>query len=133
MSELPERKVLKEILLKLKTKTITSQERYNLAAKEVNSIFKGVSERAIKRGGPLPPKEELILLTTLDDAVKMFIINTYGVLEDIRLYIEALEHYCAELDKTLWDAIEQAKKEAEEQIKKQEELMKRKSPESYIK
>ena len=63
--------------------------------------------------------------------VQTLIRNADGVIEDMKLYIEALEKYCAELDKTLWEAIEQAKKEAEEQIKQQEELMKRKAPESY--
>lgn len=52
-------------------------------------------------------------------------------LEDLKLYIDALEDYSSELDKTLTDIFEQAKKLAEEQQKKQEELRKRKAPESY--
>ena len=73
-------------------------------------------------------------LLTLIQQIFDYLISDYNaLLEDTDLYIESLETYGKELDKTLWMGIEQAKKEAEEQIKKQEEIMKRKSPESYIK
>lgn len=52
-------------------------------------------------------------------------------LEDFKLYIDALEQYSSELDKTLTDIFGQARKLAEEQQKKQKELRKRKAPESY--
>jgi hypothetical protein len=50
----------------------------------------------------------------------------------MKLYIDSLEKYSTELDKTLSDIFEQAKKQAEEQIKQQEELTKKGSTE-YIK
>lgn len=51
--------------------------------------------------------------------------------ENVQFYIDALEEYSAELDGTLTEIFERARKDAEEQIKQQEELRKRTSPESY--
>jgi len=51
--------------------------------------------------------------------------------ENVKFYVEALEEYSTELDGTLTDIFERARKEAEEQIKRQKELGKRASPESY--
>jgi len=51
--------------------------------------------------------------------------------ENMKFYIEALEEYSTELDGTLTDIFERARKDAEEQIEQQEELRKRTSPESY--
>ena len=73
---------------------------------------------------------EVIQLHLLIDMLETCSTTT---LEDFKLYIDALEQYSSELDKTLADIFEQAKIMAEEQQKQREEIMKRKSPESYIK
>jgi len=49
----------------------------------------------------------------------------------VKFYIETLEEYSTELDGTLTGIFESAKKQAEEQIRQQEELRRRASPESY--
>ncbi len=51
--------------------------------------------------------------------------------ENVKFYIEALEEYSTELDGTLTDIFERARKDAEEQIKQQDEMRKRTTPDSY--
>ena len=135
MSEMPERKVLKNILLKLKKKTITSEDRHRQFSSSIRSAFKVYTKETLKIAKDwkrtIDKKGLAGIFAVAEEEVKSLIRNADGVIEDMKLYIEALENYCAELDKTLWEAIEQAKKEAEEQIKQQKELMKRKAPESY--
>ncbi len=56
--------------------------------------------------------------------------DAVNCIEDLNIYIESLEKYSSELDKTLWDIIKQAEKTAEEEIKKKQELLK-KTPQTY--
>ena len=135
MSEIPERKVLKNILSKLKSRTVTCERRFRQSllsdTKLFDTILKDLEKLSEKGSEVLEPAYRLVSI--LHNVFIRFSLEALSLLEEYELYIESLESYSAELDKTLWDAIEQAKKEAEEQIKKQEEIMKRKSPETYIK
>lgn len=137
MSEMPERKVLKDILVKLKAKAITSMKNYLELAKSTQEIFafnlKEAREYSNERAGDQAAFGIFTMSSILDSQVHSLIRYSISLLDDMQLYMESLEKYSGELDKTLWDAIEQAKKKAEEQMKEQEEIMKRKSPESYIK
>jgi len=129
MSEIPERKVLKDILLKLKTKTITSEERHGKLAITTRNAFRGYSNAIRKivedKSKTINKRGLLGAFGMIEEQVQALISDADALREDMKLYIEALEKYCAELDKTLWDAIEQTRKEAEEQIKQQEKLMKK--------
>ena len=142
MSEMPERKVLRTLLTKLKKKTITSKNRFEYSVEDVSKRLEDVIKVFKSDLDKLEKKRETIdvgktckdigrLLSLIRNRVAGLVGDCYAVLEDLDLYIESLETYSTELDKTLWDAIEQAKKEVEEKIKQQKELTKRKSPESY--
>jgi len=134
MSEMPERKVLKKVLAKLKSKTLSSNEmrkqQATLAIKEMDIAMQELSKR-IKKGPDVLNLWLMNLFQIIKSLVEKLVLTSDTASSDMESYIDALERYSINLDKTLWDAIEQAKKEAEEQIKKQEELMKKKSPESY--
>lgn len=142
MSELPERKALKEILLKLKTKTLATEGHYRTYSSNVVEKFDKIQKLATKRleveKKDSPPIvqlkmniEEIVYMVY--EQIREVIEHSQNVCDDLKLYIDSLEIYSTELDKTLTDIFEQARKAAEEQIKQQEEIMKRKSPESYIK
>lgn len=136
MSDLPERSILKEILKKLKAKTLTSETRlinsntdvYNKIADVWKEFKELIDERQI---GTDAYQRIALVLRELHLLVDILTNYSTTTLEDFSLYTDALEQYSSELDKTLTDIFEQAKKLAEEQQKKQEELRKRKAPESY--
>lgn len=135
MSEIPERKVLKNILSKLKSKTVISERRFKNSLEHNDKLFDTILkdvEKTSEKGSEVH-KPIYQLVSRLADLFSNFSLEALGLIEEYELYIESLESYSTALDKTLWSAIEQARKEAEEQIKKQEGIMKRKSPESYIK
>ena len=142
MSELPERKALKEILLKLKTKTLASEKYYRTSSSDLLKGFEEIENLSKKRlkveEGDVPEIIEFklklkSLMHGIYERVHEAIFLSYSICDDLKLYIDSLEIYSTELDKTLTSILEQARKQAEEQIKQREELMKRKSPESYIK
>jgi len=136
LSDLPERSILKEILKKLKAKTLTSETRlinsntdvYNKIADVWKEFKELIDERQI---GTDAYQRIALVLRELHLLVDILTNYSTTTLEDFSLYTDALEQYSSELDKTLTDIFEQAKKLAEEQQKKQEELRKRKAPESY--
>lgn len=140
MSEMPERKVLKEILLRLKARTLTAESQYRTASSSFLKIYEEAHERFVEdtKVEQDDPPEIVQLKLKLQDVLRIIYERFYGLFslsinmcDDLKLYIDSLETYSTELDKTLTDIFEQAKKAAEEQIKQQEEIMKRKSPESY--
>ncbi len=57
----------------------------------------------------------LLSVAMIGEELDTLVKDSEGVMEDMKLYAEALEKYCAELDKTLWDAIELGKKRADAQ------------------
>jgi len=136
--EIPERKVLKEMLKKMKAKVIESEKNVLLLSASMNeSMTKDVSKsHEIAKGMPDVQTKtvSLLLVSVFDTWRRNFdLLNTTinALIGDIDLYIETLERYSIELDSTLTNIFEEAKKMAEEQRKKQEELMKKKPPESY--
>lgn len=140
MSEMPERKVLKEILMKLKTKSLSAESHYRknsinsiqLLREKVDTFKKSLQKLDCKT--PI----EVELNTAISEmANSMYILTmtiisqSLDVCDNLKLYMDSLEIYSVELDKTLTDIFERAKKAAEEQIKQQEEILERKHAESY--
>jgi hypothetical protein len=72
---------------------------------------------------------EIIVL--MDVLAEDFAKSVHRNNENQRFYIDALEEYSTELDGTLTELFERARNEADEQIKQQEELRRRTSPDYY--
>lgn len=132
MSETPERKVLKEMIGKLKTKLIQSVTIYSIHQTSVSDSMLGNLQVLYKHMEKLPDEMKTLALvfysviSSISDSITLLSSNVNTVLADMNLYTETLERYSTELDKTLSDIFEQARKMAEEQQKKQEELRKKK-------
>lgn len=136
MSEAPEKKVLRELLGKLKVKTISSETQFQKSRvdlyNKITNFWKTLTEMVEKKQIDMETASFLgFVFSGLDGLIDMALTHSITTLEDFKIYVGALERYSSELDKTLTDIFEQAKKMAEEQRKKQEELMKRKAPETY--
>ena len=136
MSETPEKKVLREMLAELKAKTIGSEERFNQSRLDLYNKVIGTWKRLTELLEKKKIGKEVgiylgLILRELHAFVDMSFLYSDTALEDFKIYLSALERYSSELDKTLTSIFERAQKIAEEQRKKQEELMKRKAPESY--
>jgi len=135
MSELPEKKVLKEMLEKLKAKVIGSQNTFlGLSISTSTSMTESLQE-TLKNVVKMPEGKEktfgyliLSMFNTWNQNFNLLNITVGALLSDMNLYIETLERYSMELDSTLTTIFEGAKKMAEEQQKKQEELKKKKPP-----
>jgi hypothetical protein len=137
MSESVEKKVLKEMLVKLKAKLIESQRMFVTLSMAMSSSsvqdLKSALETTLKMPEGQPKTYALLLiayLNTWGSNVNMVNITTASLMQDMNLYIETLERYSTELDSTLNSiferAIESARKTEEEQRRQQEELSKRK-------
>jgi hypothetical protein len=128
LSEIPARKVLKEMLVKLKTKTINSQillavTSFSMSTTTTESI-KTALDGVMKMPDGEAKKNSLLLLTIFqswNQNLNLLNANIVNLIGDMNLYIETLEKYSTELDNTFTSIIEQAKKEAEEQRRQQEE------------
>lgn len=132
MSETPERKVLKEMLMKLKTKVIDSQKTFfgfSIAmSTTMNENFNKSLESVMKMPEGEAKTTSLLILTlfhTWNQNLNLLNTTISALIGDMNLYIETLERYSTELDSTLTDIFEKAKKIAEEQRKRQEELKKK--------
>ena len=135
MSKIPEKKVLKEMLEKLKAKVIGSQSAFlGLSTSMGTSMTQSLqetSENVLKMPEGKEKMFALLILSmfnTWNNNFNLLNITVGALLSDMNLYIETLERYSTELDSTLTDIFEGAKKMAEEQRKKQEELKKKKPP-----
>ncbi len=139
MTEFTEHKVLKDLLTKLKSHAIASeedlkkeQERFIKRFEESHNRLRTVAgqcENNPQAKQVFDTFSEIILL--MDVLAEDFTKSVHRNDENQRFYIEALEEYSAELDGTLTDIFERARKEADEQIKQQDELRKRTSPDYY--
>lgn len=139
MSQLPEKKVLKDLLAKLKSHTISSEEdlkkeeeRFTKRFEESHTRLKNVARKCENSPEAKEATEafsEIMLL--MDVLVEDFGKSVHRNNENVRFYIDALEEYSTELDGTLTEIFDRARKEAEDQIRQQEELRKRTSPDSY--
>ena len=135
MSEIPERKVLKETLLKLKTRVIASQKTFFqlslLVSEKTEKTLKESIDQVLEMPEGKKKTESLLMLTlinSMNQNSNLLLTNIGYIVDTMNLYIETLERYSMELDNTLTSIFEEAKKMAE---KRQQDLMKRK-PE-YIK
>jgi hypothetical protein len=128
MSEMPEKKVLKMALTKMKANAITAIDKYNTRVKSINEllsiIFKGFGDTS-----SLPPRDKEIakslrtVFTSLLQEVTELETESLETINDWRAYTEVLENYSAELDGTLTKIFEDAIKQSTEQIEKQKELV----------
>ena len=138
MSELPERKVLKEMLLKLKAKIINSQKTFfNISLEFIENSPKKMTslrESAMKMPEGEAKTTALFIMTLMNNwNQNLNAVNSYvtALVGDMNLYIDTLENYSTELDNTLTDIFDRAKKRAEEQYKKQieqQEKLRKKEP-----
>jgi hypothetical protein len=130
--EAPERKVLKEMLLKLKTKTITSQTMFaGLSLSMSTSMtewLKNAFEGVLKMPEGEAKKSALLMLVvfqTWNQNLSLLNVSIGNLIGDMNLYIETLEKYSTEIDNTFTSIVEKARKMAEEQQKQQEEQRKK--------
>jgi hypothetical protein len=133
MAELPERRILKDVLSDLKAKTIRSRISAIESAKGLLEQLQEFKQTATKihdsQKDKLPegPAKMLLQYLTYIESKVIDLINGYGRMsEDDSTYIKWLEKYSTDLDSTFYGAIEKGVKEAEEQAKKQSELMSKK-------
>lgn len=139
MEEFPDRKVLKDLLAKLKSHTIASEEELRKEEERFIKRFEQSHERLkllAKKCETQPTSRDAVdafseVIYRMDLLAEDFAKSVHRNSENVQFYIDALEEYSAELDGTLTEIFERARKDAEEQIKQQEELRKRTSPESY--
>lgn len=139
MSEFPEKKVLKDLLIKLKSHTIASEEELRRDEERFMKRFEeahGKLRALAKKCETAPSLKDAVdsfseVILRIDLLAEDFAKSVHRNEENVKFYIETLEEYSTELDGTLTGIFESAKKQAEEQIREQEELRKRASPESY--
>lgn len=124
---------MKDVLSKLKAKTVSSQKRYADLAKSNLARLLGILAK-VQSFAQENTNDELMSLyaNTLKELLEMIKTDVYMIVDeslnallDYKLYTESLEDYFSEIDKAVKEAIEQGKKEGEEQIKQQEELSKK--------
>jgi len=128
MSEIPERKVLKMALTKMKANAITSIDKYGARVKSINDflaiMFKTIQDI------PKPSQADqdkanavMMLLTNIGQQLQELEKDSLETINDWKTYTEVLENYSTELDGTLTKIFEDAIKQSTEQIEKQKELV----------
>jgi len=132
MSETPQRKVLKEMLMKLKAKVIDSQKMFFGLSITMTATQTQTLKESLESVLKMPEGEAkttalltLSLFNSWNQNLNLLNTNIVALINDMNLYIETLERYSTELDNTLTNIFEEAKRMAEEQLKQQEELKKR--------
>lgn len=135
MTEMPEKKVLKDLLTKLKSKTLTSADEFRKTEGKLAEPVRTYRDQLVEvskleAAKKVPDLLEVIhglirFMDFLDIQIKDYANIVHRNYDDSTIYIEALEKYSTELDNTLTSIFEHANKQAEEQIRQQEELSKR--------
>jgi len=132
LSEPPERKVLKQTLVRLKSKTITSFELYAGYTETISeNLIKAIN--ILKENIPRIEEEETkrtaefieLALTGISSELSRLFKQSIDVIDNWRIYTDVLESYASELDKTLNKIFDEAIKASKEQVKKQKELINR--------
>jgi len=132
LSESPEKKVLKQTLVRLKSKTITSLESYGESTKNtfqlINSLLASFEKSTSQLEGEQREAMQTIVFMFEDvrNDVTQLVRRSLDVIDDWRTYTDVLESYSTELDNTLENIFEKAIKDSEEQIQKQKQLTDRK-------
>ncbi len=128
MSELPEKKVLKNTLMKLKANVLTATEAYNEEIKRFNELMsytvKGL--QGLETSGVEKQRvgAVVVMLAIIGQHVEQVVKGSLETINDWRTYTEVLENYSAELDNTLTKIFEDAIKQSLEEVEKQKELFK---------
>jgi len=121
MSGKEERKVLKEILPKIKAKAINSRkvqlDRMKYTSDLVLDSFKALNEYASEHQEDQVVKRVSESLRLIHSSLMATFQNVFVTLDDYDLYIEILERLSSELDKTLTEIFDKAFQIAEEQRK----------------
>ena len=121
MSGKEERKVLKEILPKIKAKAINSRkvqlDRMKYTSDLVLDSFKALNEYAGEHQEDQAVKRVSDSLRLIHSSLMATFQNVFVTLDDYELYIEILERLSSELDKTLTEIFDKAFQIAEEQRK----------------
>jgi len=136
LAEPPERKALKNLLIKLKAKSLESENRYTESSKDlgqfIGEIYSKVRDLLQKHPEDENLKDFQTIWISLSALMGLHAKQVASTVEDLKLYIEALEDSYRQLDDTFEKAVyEPARKQAEAKIKEQEELNKRTKPDSY--
>ena len=132
MSESPEKKVLKQTLVRLKSKTITSLESYGESTKNtfqlINSLLASFEKSTSQLEGEQREAMQTIVFMFEDvrNDVTQLVRRSLNVIDDWRTYTDVLESYSTELDNTFENIFEKAIRDSEEQIQKQRQLTDRK-------
>lgn len=128
MSESPEKKVLKQTLAKLKSKTITSLESYGESTRNtfqlINSLVASFEKCTSQlEGGQKDAMQTIVFMfEDVRNDVTQLVRRSLDVIDDWRTYTDVLESYSTELDNTLENIFEKAIRDSEEQIQKQKQL-----------
>jgi septal ring factor EnvC (AmiA/AmiB activator) len=123
----PEKKVLKNALMKLKANVTSASAMYNEQIKSfsefLNYTIRGM--QGIKASGQDAQRISyvIMMLGTIGQQATQLIKGSLETINDWRTYTEVLENYSAELDSTLTKIFEEAEKISKEQIEKQKELI----------
>ena len=121
MSGKEERKVLKEILPKVKAKAINSRkvqlDRMKYTSDLVLDSFKALNEYVREHQEDQIAKRVSDSLRLIHSSLMATFQNVFVTLDDYDLYIEILERLSSELDKTLTEIFDKAFQIAEEQRK----------------
>jgi hypothetical protein len=121
MSGKEERKVLKEILPKIKAKAINSRkvqlDRMKYSSDLVLDSFKALNDYVSEHQEDQMVKKVSDSLKLIHSSLMATFQNVFVTLDDYDLYIEILERLSSELDKTLTEIFDRAFQIAEEQRK----------------
>ena len=112
MAEVPDRKVLKDVLARLKAKTISTEKHYHDLFDNTLALFNGILAATKDFERKLGAETGTITaLTYLRSAFVDSHIGAISLVDDLKLYTESLEKYSAELDQAFWGAIEKQAKQ----------------------
>jgi hypothetical protein len=136
----PEREVLKDVLARLKTKTVSSESYYRGLISPTYQAYERIVKDIKESESKTPDMSRGLaigLLGAMSNNYSILIQRSFELVEDLKLYILSLEKYCAELDKARWKGIQEATKKIMEANKKlKEETPSNKEPKKstdYIK
>jgi len=125
MTVVPNRKVLKNVLSKLKAETVISQRRFEQSSEHQEKLFDMVV-KTLKKAGVKEMKVHNVLeiVSRLQYSFNDFVLEVIRLIEMHELYIESLERHSSELDKAFWKIIEKKSKEIVRKIEQQREQSK---------
>ena len=127
MSESIEKTILKETLVKLRLKALSSQTELTSLLAATEGTAKQISASISSNTGKITDPEKLAVLAVLlliveyvSQQLNTLTLGAINAMRDTNLYVETLERYSSGLDKNLNDVIEAIKKAAEDWQKQQQ-------------